>query len=230
MDWSNILEFARKGENEKMKFIARVESEDSVGAVLTAMANSKGGEIVIGVDFKNYHLIGADVDINWLKNKVLLYCYPEIPFTPELIHKNEKEILVLKIEAGKSTPYFFKKKCYVRDEKETRLASIEEENELKERQQIKPENTITFLKPSIKTENPSKANTPLAPNFNERQSLILDYLKQNQRITNKEYRSLYEVSHKTAHKELADLVEKGNLIVKGAGRSTTYILNTNTLF
>jgi len=59
-------------------------------------------------------------------------------------------------------------------------------------------------------------------NFNSRQNQVIDYLKQNHRISNKDYRALFSVSHKTAHYELIDLVKAGIVVSKGAGRSTCY--------
>jgi predicted HTH transcriptional regulator len=41
-------------------------------------------------------------------------------------------------------------------------------------------------------------------------------------ITNKIYREINEVSHKTAHIDLEDLMQKGLLITTGKGRATKY--------
>jgi ATP-dependent DNA helicase RecG len=59
--------------------------------------------------------------------------------------------------------------------------------------------------------------------MNTRQKKALNYLTQNGTITNREFRELFGVSHKTAHIELTNLVGKGILTIQGAGRSTSYI-------
>jgi len=262
MDWNDILDLVTNGENKKVKFMARVMNENEIGPIIAAMSNNKlGGLIVIGFDLKNYHLIGSNIDFKWIEDNVLVNCYPRVHFETDTILKNEKKILVLKIFPGNSTPYFFKKKCYVCDDKFGRLASIEEESELRDRQKVDPgseeisqhsfftktekevvpeTNEIVFKK----IENPdlnilkynnnklstNKVPTEIELDLNERQQKVLDYLKTNFKITNKQYRNMHEVSHKTAHKELADLVNKGPLGTKGAGRSTCYVLNKSTLF
>lgn len=59
--------------------------------------------------------------------------------------------------------------------------------------------------------------------LNERQSRALAHLLEHQSIRNKKYRELFSVSHKTAHLELVDMVEKGYIQSTGSGRSTHYI-------
>lgn len=63
-----------------------------------------------------------------------------------------------------------------------------------------------------------------ALDLNERQREAVDYVREEGKITNREYRDLTEVSRKTAKKDLADLVEKEVLRKKGKGRGTHYIL------
>lgn len=59
----------------------------------------------------------------------------------------------------------------------------------------------------------------------ERQEKTLVYLTKNSFIKNKNYRELYNVSHKTAHLELIDLVQKKLIKSQGSGRSTCYVIN-----
>lgn len=63
-----------------------------------------------------------------------------------------------------------------------------------------------------------------ALDLNERQREAVDYVREEGKITNREYRDLTEVSRKTAKKDLADLVEKEVFRKKGKGRGTHYIL------
>lgn len=75
--------------------------------------------------------------------------------------------------------------------------------------------------PSLDLENSnSKPNS-----LNERQEKALVYLTKNSNIKNKKYRELFNVSHKTAHLELIDLVQKKLIKSQGSGRSTCYVIN-----
>ncbi|MDR1997415.1 MAG: hypothetical protein LBQ83_03740 [Candidatus Margulisbacteria bacterium] len=61
----------------------------------------------------------------------------------------------------------------------------------------------------------------------KRQTRCLEYLDTHQDISNSQYRDINEVSYKTAHNELSDLVEKKILGAVGQGRNTKYILYKN---
>jgi ATP-dependent DNA helicase RecG len=62
--------------------------------------------------------------------------------------------------------------------------------------------------------------------LNERQKNAIDYIKEKEKITNKEYRMINNVSHTLANHELKDLVEKEILMIKGKGRATQYFLKS----
>ncbi|WP_227626083.1 RNA-binding domain-containing protein, partial [Geofilum rubicundum] len=59
-----------------------------------------------------------------------------------------------------------------------------------------------------------------ALNLNDRQLMAIEFLKNNKRITNREYQSSFNVSRNTATRDLSDLVEKGIIKasdIRGAG-------------
>lgn len=60
--------------------------------------------------------------------------------------------------------------------------------------------------------------------LNERQKMAIDFVKENGKITNSDYRNLCNVSTDTAHKDLRELVEKNVLIREGSGRGTYYLM------
>ncbi len=58
--------------------------------------------------------------------------------------------------------------------------------------------------------------------WNTRQKAVLDYLKANDTITNRDFREQHKVSHKTAHIELTGLLNASLIIKTGQGRNTAY--------
>jgi len=50
------------------------------------------------------------------------------------------------------------------------------------------------------------------------------YVKENGKITNKEYQELNFVSNKTAYLELSDIIKKNVFAVEGSGRTVAYNL------
>ena len=60
--------------------------------------------------------------------------------------------------------------------------------------------------------------------LNARQINALLIIKENGKITNKEYREMNSLSDEGARIDLNELVEKNILISKGSGRSAHYVL------
>jgi hypothetical protein len=61
------------------------------------------------------------------------------------------------------------------------------------------------------------------PDLNARQINGLQYAKQSKRLTNGAYQRLNNVSHDTAKRDLAAMVEKGRLKAVGYNKSTYYV-------
>ena len=260
MDWQEVLSYMRIGQNAESIFLPEVSNADDVGPFLSAMANSKGGRIFVGVDLKNYHLTGTKKDSQWFQNITREFCRPQPNITISGIEKNEKSILVLELKMEENKPYYFKNTCYVMDgpkpkvalaEKQTLESQIEKmgaELPMSESVQV-PAHTMSdaeaFQINSITDEllelqsqeddfNDARSgileNNPLlAPqntdnvSINDRQRKALAVVYRESSIRNKKYRELFSVSHKTAHLELIDLVDKGFIKTTGAGRSTCYV-------
>ncbi|MFQ6014347.1 MAG: ATP-binding protein [Anaerolineae bacterium] len=64
----------------------------------------------------------------------------------------------------------------------------------------------------------------IRPDLNERQIKVLALLEKRGRITNREYREVFSVSHTTAASDLRDLIEKDLIEQAGSGRGTYYRL------
>jgi len=73
---------------------------------------------------------------------------------------------------------------------------------------------------------PRLALRPQKFELNERQQQALDHVKQQGRITNREYQEIAGVSQKQAVRDLNDLIDKDLLTRIGQGRSTRYTLPT----
>ncbi len=63
-----------------------------------------------------------------------------------------------------------------------------------------------------------------AKGLNERQVEAVLYVGEHGRISRGEYAELLGVSSRTAARDLSDLVERGILMLRGAGRGAHYVL------
>ena len=259
MDWQSVLSCMREGESAESVFIPSVTVADEIGPYLSAMANSKGGRIFVGVDLKNYHLTGSKKDSQWFENITQEFCRPRPNMVIKPVEKNEKLILVLEISNNESKPYYYKNTCYVMDEHKPKIALAEKQTLAQQIQELdtklnptqesepqtpisdeeaaqinsitdelleiknEPEELSPYIEPSHASIESSDVEVVDTEALNERQRKALDVITRDSSIRNKKYRQLFGVSHKTAHLELIDLVEKGLIKSTGAGRSTRYV-------
>lgn len=242
MNWSTIVSLLQKGESKTQKFFATLQTLDEFGTTLVAMANTDGGNIVIGFDLRNYHLTGCTLDDTWFQ-QTMAFCNPKIPFEVTRSERNNKTIVLITVSKQPSQ-CFYKNTYYTMKGTSVIIAEVPVEQPLHIHEEETENNSIIF-DIELPEETPS---TPIIPDFqnetryeaviieetahsndesklNKRQQKALDFLYREQSIQNKKYRELFQVSHKTAHLELVEMVENGLILPSGAGRSTCYILS-----
>ncbi len=222
-----------EGETATTKFFGRVDSAEIIGPVMVAMANSAGGRIFIGIDLKNAHLSGTSLDAGWIQNVIAHHCKPRFKVGVELIEKSERRILCVTIPTGQPTPNYFNETCYVMQGSQSRPATDEEELEMQNTpsppvaelaeaadEAIFQQDLHTLTSELLELVRPEPAQ------LNNRQQKTLEFLNEQPAIKNKQYRELFNVSHKTAHLELVALVAKGYISSQGNGRNTCYKLTS----
>jgi predicted HTH transcriptional regulator len=201
MTWDDILELLEQGEGQSVEFEKNIPAEDDIAREMVGFSNADGGRIIYGIDDKNKHLIGVEIDGRLeeaLKNIGKNHVAPAITTTIEIIEKSDKKILVINVPEGLDKPYRTDEICYVRDGNLSRPAKENEEKEM--------------------------TNPWSGKGLNKRQIRALQLIGEHGAITNREYREAFSVSHKTAHLEMTLLEDKRLVKSEGAGRSTRYIL------
>jgi len=83
--------------------------------------------------------------------------------------------------------------------------------------------TITSFIFTLYSRHITRTNKRIA-DLNKRQKKAIEYLKQKGEITNREYRSINNVSNVIAAFELQALIKKGILRSEGKGRATHYLM------
>ena len=201
MNWEDVMMLLEQGEGQAVEFDKGVPSADDLARELVAFANSDGGKIIYGIDDKNKHLIGLELDDNfdsWVHDVAKTRCSPSINPTVEIIDKNDKKIAVINVPEGDEKPFKTDDICYIRDVNISRPAREEEEKEI---------------------QSPWSGK-----DLNKRQKRALQFITEHGSITNREFREAFGVSHKTAHIELTMMSDKKLITPQGSGRSTCYVL------
>ena len=201
MIWDELIQFLDQGEGQQVEFDKVIPSPDDIAREYVAFANSDGGHLILGIDDKNKHLMGVDIEENSLEKLMKIgqeKCVPAINPNIEIMERSGKKILSITINEGDEKPYRTDEICYIRDGNISRPAREREEEEIK---------------------------SPWAgKELNKRQKRALQFITEHGAITNREYREAFNVSHKTAHIEMTLLSEKKLVEAQGAGRNTHYVL------
>ncbi len=250
MEWTTFLSHLSQGNSVSSWFFKSVQTEDELGLILVSMANTKGGHVFVGMDLKNYHLVGCDDDPQFISYMVKRFCFPDFPLHISTLDRNGKTILVIHVPESTVKPCFFKKRCFVMS-LTAPFGPIEQTHLQPPAAFTLIENPVVAVEPPVTPSSsptqekheeshvahsqptqPSHTTQPdsvsvavavVSQTMNDRQKKTIDYLQSHFSISNKTYRTLFQVSHKTAHIELVALVESGFLQTQGSGRSTCYI-------
>jgi len=201
MIWDEIIQLLDQGEGQQVEFDKVIPSPDDIAREYVAFANSDGGHLILGIDDKNKHLMGVDLEENTVDKLMKVgseKCIPAITPHVEIMERSGKHIIDVTVNEGDEKPYRTDEICYIRDNNISRPAREREEEEIK---------------------------SPWAgKELNKRQKRALQFITEHGAITNREYREAFNVSHKTAHIELTLLAEKNLVEAQGAGRNTHYVL------
>jgi len=104
---TNLAETVRKGEDSRTQFKLRFNSADALGSEISAMANSEGGLILVGVSDKG-EIIGIE-DLQGLNQLISNTCSQKIEppvsvITENIIHK-DKRVVIITVPRGTNRPY-----------------------------------------------------------------------------------------------------------------------------
>lgn len=237
------MPYIRRGNTPDNHFLGHVASQDELGPTMVALANASGGSIVLGMDVRNFHLYGSELMPEWVATLVSAHTVPRLAHDCHVIERGDKHLLLITVEAGKQKPYFYKGECFLIDQQtgelSVELAMSPVVNPIEEVTPVlvnQPEEPSLATVPEVSTPAVSVVEQVAVPvqlsirkridtnGLNRRQKKALTYLQKRQSIRNKKYRELYGVSHKTAHIELVEMLERNIVVQVGAGRSTRYVL------
>ncbi len=196
MSWKEIIDCLRQGEGQNIEFLNGVESAEHLLKHIISFLNNNGGRIIIGIDDKCDHLIGSNISANFIE-AAIAKIDPPISIGVEETPRLDKTVILIKIPEGINKPYSYRSKFYYRNGMEAK--------------KVTKEDIFTIVGQEKVTK------------INSRQEQTLAFIKVNGEITNRKFRELYKVSHKTAHIELTDLLGRGLIAKTGQGRNTTYI-------
>ena len=188
-----LMRLIEAGESEVLDFKKEITSAYKIAKTLVSFANHKGGRLLIGVrDDKTIAGIKTEEEKYMLDLAANFYCKPTVELIIKEWNANGKIVLEALIPEGKEKPYYAKGEdekwwVYIRVKDQSLLAS---------------KVTVDVLKRSVETQSAAIA-------FSSKEEALFTYLKQNERITLKQFCKLINVSRWRATKILVNLISVG---------------------
>jgi len=114
MEEMELLEIIRCGETSSVQFKREFDNQDKIAAEMIAMANTKGGMIIFGIEDKTGSIVGLDyATLQSTNNKISTVANdlikPQIYIFTEIISieidAEQKHILLVSIDEGIAKPY-----------------------------------------------------------------------------------------------------------------------------
>ena len=186
----NIID---QGEGDMLDFKKEITNAHRIAKTMVSFANHHGGTLLVGVrDDGSISGVKAEEEKFMLEKAASTLCQPSID-----LHINEwnlkgKVVLEVLVPEGKSKPYYAideegKKWVYVRQQDQSMLAS----------------------KVVVEVLKRKGSSTHTVVEFTSKEKALLDYLKENPRITLKEYCKLINISRWRAQRIVVNLISVG---------------------
>ena len=219
MEFRDIKQLVRKGENETLEFKRKAAHPEKIVKEFVAFANTKGGELLIGVD-DNGTIPGvkfAEEEVYVLNKALAKLCKPRLKYSYQIIPLDEHEnkfVVHYEIQESKRKPH------YALPDEKTRWGKAYVRLEDKSIQASKEVRNIIKL---------SRRKHGKAFSIGENEKLLLRYLEEKSAITLSQFQQLSNLNRYKASRILVTLVLSGVLSINPSNIEDTYSLNEESL-
>ena len=202
----STLELIQMGEGLTVEFKRTIDSPFKIAKTLASFANTSGGILLVGIA-DNRSTLGITSELRELQ-KLERACgqliEKELLIRCKTIMLGLKSILRVEVEESTEKPH------YAINEKGERIIYI------RTKDKSVPTNRLML---------PGEGDVATDKLLNSRPiKHLIQYLKQNDAISDKEFAKLINVSEKRAARLMNDLLESGVVMKRGSGRAAQYSL------
>ncbi|HPI37013.1 MAG TPA: ATP-binding protein [Ignavibacteriaceae bacterium] len=203
MKKKELLKLIEDGENLKCEFKLKFSSHDKIAKEIIALANTKGGFLLMGID-DNKNVVGVEsekAETELVTEAALNYCEPPVNITITTLELYGKDIVLASIPESNSKPHRIQDyekfdivtaQVYIRVNDKSMLAS-------KEMIRILKANTDSSLLKKYSLGNVEK--------------LAFDLLTKKETLSVNELCQAANISHRRASRSLVNMVRAGLLLI-----------------
>lgn len=195
-----------RGENVHVEFKKTIPSPEKIAREISALANTQGGLILVGVA-DNGAIVGIRdfyEEEHWIQEAAGRLCRPRVEIHPELIHLQDKDVLLVRIDEAPSKPVYVRRKggrtAYVRLEDESVTATLD----------------------AIRLMRSATSQAPLSFEYGEKEQFLFRYLHEYGEITVRSYSDLAAIPIRQASTTLVALVNAGVLSMFNRDREEVF--------
>ncbi|MEK6480666.1 ATP-binding protein [Catalinimonas sp. 4WD22] len=204
-----------KGENEKVDFKQTISDPYKIAKTISSFANTKGGKILVGVrDDKTIMGIDPEEEKYILETAADFYCIPPIKLEYEEFEDEEQDkiILIVNIKESKQKPH------QVRDDNHQNLVYIRQ----RDKSIPASKQMIALMQKGNLPASTSPKSILKGAGLNEKK--LLDFLQRHEKITEKQFMQIVNISKRRAHRILTDLTLKGAIRMHDHEKEVYYTL------
>lgn len=204
-----------KGENEKVDFKQTISDPYKIAKTISSFANTKGGKILVGVrDDKTIMGVDPEEEKYILETAADFYCTPPIKLEYEEFEDEEedKTVLIVNIKESNQKPH------QVRDDNHQNLVYIRQ----RDKSIPASKQMISLMQKGNLPATTSPKSILKGAGLNEKK--LLDFLQRHEKITEKQFMQIVNISKRRAHRILTDLTLKGAIRMHDHEKEVYYTL------
>lgn len=227
MSLHKIKQMVRRGEGEMVEFKRKVVHPEKIIREIVAFANTKGGNLLIGVD-DNGTIPGikfADEEIFLLEKAIKKWCRPSIEYEIEIVPISAKKSVV-NYQIKEST----RKPHYILEDQSANHKLIQQKDG-KPYKRLRGKAYIRYEDKSLQASREvwqilrrEKKQKDIKFTFGEKEKLLMEYLDQHQQITVGQFVELAHLPQRSASQTLVLLVLANVLKVVPQEKEDVFVL------
>jgi len=206
IDQKKLVELIRKGESTKVEFKRNSDNQWKMAKEISALSNTKGGYLLIGVDDDSTicGIYSEKTEMLNIKTASEFYLEPPVELTQEIINLHGRDVLVVEIPNSENKPH--------------KLLIENEENYKKNKYRAfirvgeKSVEASSEMARLMSYNNP-KNGKDLKISIGDKEKTLFDYLEKYERITIKDYCKLVNISKRRAERTMVSLVRAGVILI-----------------
>ncbi len=196
-----LLNLIAKGESSTLEFKRKSTNPEKLAKEIVAMANTRGGYLLIGVDDNGwiYGIESEKSESDIIERTCMFFVDPPINPDIQIINVRDKDVLVLTITPSDNKPHKI-----IIDDKQSKKEILKAYIRVGEKS-IEASREMTRL---MKSQTDDK---PLKLSIGENEKRLFDFLEQNERATVKDFSKIVNISTRRAERLMIRLVRAGVL-------------------